>query len=202
MLKIYGNRKSRTIRCFCALEELGLDYEYVTIDHTSGESKSPDYLALNPAGKVPTLVDGDLVLFESIAINFYLAQKYKGTLWPEDPITQALALQWSFWAVAEIEPYVLTLAQERVFKPERARDAAKAAAAEQQLKARLPVLDAHLQKMGGSLTTDDFNIADLNVACVLSAVRLYQLDLSTWPAVKTWLEAVMTRPAIQKAMEG
>lgn len=200
MIKIYGNNRSRASRCWWALEELGLDYEKDEINHTEGETQSADYLKLNPAGKVPTMVDGDVVLFESIAINFYLAQKYKGDMWPGNEGTQALALQWSFWGVTEVEPYVVTLCIERVFKPEPARDPAKAEAAEEELKKRLTVLDGHLQKMGGTLTKGPFNIGDLNVAAVLRGVNLFQMDLSPWPHVKSWTEAAYERQAIKKAL--
>ncbi len=200
MIKIYGNNKTRTSRCWWALEELGLDYEKVEIDSIKGETQSLDYLKLNPAGKVPTMVDGDLVLFESVAINLYLAQKYKENLWPKDPATQALALQWSIWVVAEVEPYVETLCVERVFKPEPVRNPAKAEAAEEELKKRIDVLDGHLKKMGGTLTKDDFNIADLNVAAVLRGMNLFQMDLSPWPNVKSWFEVAQDRPACKRAM--
>ncbi len=202
MIKIYGNSRSRASRCWWALEELGLEYERDDIDHIKKETQSAEYLKLNPAGKVPTMTDGDLVLFESVAINYYLAQKYKGAIWPEDEETQALALQWSFWAVSELEPHVVTLCIERVFKPEPARDPAKAEAAEGVLKNQLTLLDGHLQKMGGTLTKGPFNIGDLNVAALLRGVNLFQMDLSPWPQVKSWAEAAYERPAFKKAIPG
>lgn len=202
MIKIYGNSRSRANRCWWALEELGLEYEKVEIDHVAKETRTTEYLALNPSGKVPTLVDGDIVIFESIAINYYLAQKYGGALWPEDAGRQALALQWSFWAVAELEPPVVTLCVERVFKPEPAREPAKAEAAEEELKSKLDMLEEHLDKTGGTMTRSAFNIADLNTAAVLRGVTLIRMDLSPWPNVKSWFEAAIERPACKRATGG
>src|SRR4051812_6726861 len=104
MLKIYGKPASRTFRVIWCANELGLDYEIVPIQSADGSMKSPEYLAINPNGKIPAMQDGDLVLWESIAINCHLARSHGKGLWPDTPKGEALALQWSFWAVAEVEP--------------------------------------------------------------------------------------------------
>lgn len=201
MIKLYGSRRSRATRCLWALEELDLEYQHVDIDHIAGEAQTDEYKAINPAGKVPTLVDGDLILFESIAINLYLAQTYGlGGLWPDDRTCQALALQWSLWAATEAEPPNVIVAVERVFKPEPARDTAKADAAENSLKPLLDLLNQKLGESGEFLIKAGFTIADLNVASVMGGARMSGMDLAQWPKVNIWLEAMLSRPAYQRAM--
>lgn len=200
-IKIYGNIRSRANRCLWLLEEIGAEYENIAFEFGSGENKSPEYLKLNPSGKVPTMVDDGLVLFESIAINLYLAKTYgKDPIWLSDPKQQALILQWSFWAVAELEPSVVTMAVEKVFKPEPARDLAKANDAEEIVKQSLPVLEQALKNGQGVLVGDRFSVADLNVAAVLTGLKLCQFDFGSWPETQAWLDAALSRPAYAKAM--
>ncbi|MBT5263431.1 MAG: glutathione S-transferase family protein [Rhodospirillaceae bacterium] len=200
MLTIYGNTRSRATRCVWALNELGVDYERNALDHIAGENKTPEYLALNPSGKVPTLVDGDVVMSESLAINLYLARKYDNGLWPSSEADRARAEQWTMWAAAEAEPHTLTIAIERMFKPEDARDEAKAKAAEEALGPRLTYIDAHL-KDRDFLVGDQFSIADLNVGCVLASMLVTNVDLAGHPNLTRWLTATATRDAYAKARE-
>ena len=201
MIKIYGNVRSRANRCLWLLEEMGTAYENIAFEFGSGENKSPEYLKLNPAGKVPTMDDDGLVLFESIAINLYLAKTYgNDTIWPIDEKSQALILQWSFWAVAELEPHVVTMAVEKVFKPEPARDLKKAAEAEKLVVENLPVLEQALAGGAGALVGKQFSVGDLNVSSILTGLTLCQFDFSPWPAIQAWLDAALARPAYAKAM--
>jgi glutathione S-transferase len=85
MIYIYGNKRSRATRVLWLLEEIGQPYELKNIDFDKKEQKTPEYLALNPNGTVPTLEDNGLILFESLAINTYLADKYKPELLGETP---------------------------------------------------------------------------------------------------------------------
>jgi glutathione S-transferase len=198
MLTIYGNAKSRATRCVWALNELGIDYEQNALDHIAGDNKKPEYLAINPSGKVPALVDGDVVMSESLAINLYLARKYDNGLWPSSEVDRARAEQWTFWAAGEAEPHTLTIAIERLFKPEDARNEAKAKAGEEALAPRLSYIDVHL-KNRDFLVGDRFTIADLNVACVLASMLVTNVDLSTYPDLARWLTATATRDAYAKA---
>ncbi len=107
-----------------AIEEVGIEYELVK-PQSPAETKQPEYLKINPNGKIPALVDGDVTLFESMAINLYLARKYDGGLQPKGPEDEARALQWSFWAIIELQPQLLEIMGHKLTLPEDQRDPAK-----------------------------------------------------------------------------
>jgi glutathione S-transferase len=197
-LKIYGIPASRTFRVLWCANELGLDYELVPTNFADGTSKTAEYLAINPNGKIPAIVDGELELWESMAINCYLARKQGGELWPKTPEGEAKLLQWSFWVVTMIEAPLLTVLLQDFVLPPGARDATARDAAEQELQAPLQVLDDALAPTG-YLIGRSFSLADLNVASVLSWSRVTRLDLSAFPNVARWFQAAMARPAAMKA---
>jgi glutathione S-transferase len=199
MLTLYGISASRALRPLWMLEELGVEYEHVQTNFT-GDNKQPDYLALNPNGRVPTLVDGDTVLWESLAINLYLADKYDGGLKLATVEDRGRAVQWSFWAMLEAEKPLLEYLFNTVVLPEDERNAAVAEAAVLQLQAPLRVLDDALAGRD-YLVGDSFSVADLNVAAVFSWALPARLDLDAFPNVKRWLLAGMSRPAAQAALK-
>ena len=102
-LKIYGISSSRAFRSIWAAEELGVDYEHVPTSFR-GDAQAPEYLAVNPNGRIPAMQDGDLTLFESMAINMYLAKTYKPEMLGGDGVAEAKIWQWSVWGISEIEP--------------------------------------------------------------------------------------------------
>src|ERR1700757_4831376 len=158
-LKIYGVARSRTFRTLWMAKELGLDYEHAKIDFATGESRTPAHLALNPNGHVPVIDDDGFVLWESMAINFYLAKKYgTGTLYPTRLEDEARAWQWSFWGMTEVERPVLTALFNRAILPEDKRDTAAADAAEKTLAAPLTVLDGALGQ-SANLLGERFTVA-------------------------------------------
>jgi glutathione S-transferase len=160
--------------------------------------KKPQYLAINPNGRIPALVDDDLTLFESMAINLYLAKKYDGGLQPKSDEDEARAVQWSFWGMTELEPHLLKILMNRVLLPEDQRDAAEADAGTAALEAPLRVLDGALAEHS-HLLGDSFTIADLNVASVLSWASFVGLDLSGFARVKAWFGTCLGRPAADRA---
>ncbi|HKA29898.1 MAG TPA: glutathione S-transferase N-terminal domain-containing protein, partial [Candidatus Binatia bacterium] len=113
MLKLYGVPRSRAMRSLWMLEELGLPYENVKVDFITG-TKASGFKELNPNGHIPVLQDGDLVLWESLAINLYLARKYDKGLWPKTVEDEGRAYQWSLWAMTEAEEPLLTALLNRV----------------------------------------------------------------------------------------
>ncbi|MEX1830089.1 glutathione S-transferase family protein [Luteibacter sp. CQ10] len=179
---LYGSLPSRAFRCLWMLEELGLAYEWVGA--SADDMKSAAYLALNPNGRMPVLRDGALVLWESIAINLYLAKKAGGPLWPTASARQATVLQWSFWAVSDIEPHVVAALADG---PARAGEHAR------RLAAPLAVLDGALAR-SRFLLGPTFTAADVNVAGILSSVRATSIDLAAFPEVRRWLAQCIGRP--------
>src|SRR5690348_13295867 len=117
-LKIYGIPRSRAFRAMWLAAELGLDYDNIAIN-TTGESREPSFLAINPNGHIPTIDDNGFILWESMAINLYLAKKHGlGTLYPTALEDEARAWQWSFWGITEIERHVLNAMFHRAIYPE------------------------------------------------------------------------------------
>src|ERR1051325_10478572 len=166
MLRLYGNTRSRALRCLWMLEEIGQPYELIEKTLRADDLQSPEYLRLNPNARIPTLVDGDLVLWESMAINLYLAQKYEGPMHCDARVL-GLAAQWSFWAMLEMEALLLELLEHRAMLPEFARDVSKAESDELLLHKPLTVLDGALKERA-HLAGDGFTVADLNVASILA----------------------------------
>ena len=197
MIKLYGVPLSRAGRCLWMLEELGLPYENIPVHFATGDTRKPEYLKKNPNGHIPTLEDGDLVLFESMAINLYLARKYGKDLWPGTPEDEGRAWQWSFWGMTECEEPLLTALLHRAVYPEAQRDAAKADDAERRLAKPLAVLDGFLAGRKW-LVGDAFGVADLNVASVLLWLRPARIDLSPFPNAARWVGECASRPAAQK----
>src|ERR1700758_787188 len=155
-LKIYGVARSRTARVLWMARELGLDYEHIKVDFATGETRQPAHLALNPNGHVPVIDDDGFILWESMAINLYLAKKYSaGGLYPTRLEDEARAWQWSFWGMAEVERPVLTAMMNRTILPEGKRDAAAAHDAEKQLAQPLRVLDGAFSR-DANLLGDNF----------------------------------------------
>lgn len=197
MITIYGSPRSSSGRCFWCLEEVGVLYQAKSINFQAKEHKSEAYLAINPSGKVPALIDGDVTLTESMAINFYLAEAYKPALLGQTSKEKALALQWSFWAISELQPPLITIFIQKVFVPEDKRDAAVIEENMQKLPALLQVLDATLAK-NDYLAGSDFSLADLNTASVASICMAVGASMSDYPNILKWLGLINQRPAFKK----
>ncbi len=193
MTKLYGTSKSRSARSLWALEELGVKYEHVPVE--VAQAKSPENLKRNPNGHIPVLEDDGVTLCESMAINLYLAEKYgKAPFWPSSVEQRGKAYQWSFWGMTEIEPRLMTVLINRMFLPADQRDEKAAAQALEAIKAPLKVLDDTV-KSHPFLLGNDFTIADLNVAGVMSFAMLAKVDFSPVPAAQAWLNKCLGREA-------
>jgi glutathione S-transferase len=193
MLQLYGNPRSRAMRCLWMLEEVGKPYRLVDKSTRADDLQTAEYLRLNPNARIPTLVDGDLVLWESMAINLYLAQKYDGPMHCPSADVLGLAAQWSFWAVLEIEHLLLNLLEHRALLAEFSRDPSVAQRNELLLKRPLEVLNDALVAHG-YLAGNSFTVADLNVASILVWGKMARLDLSAYPDLARWLNASLARP--------
>jgi glutathione S-transferase len=197
MLQLYGNPRSRATRCLWMLEEMGEPYELIETSTRADDLHSAEYLRLNPNARIPTLVDGNLVLWESMAINLYLAQKYEGPIHCAGPEVLGLAAQWSFWAVLEMEALLLDLLQHRAVLPEYARDASYAERDELLLRKPLGVLNDALAGRE-YLVGNSFTVADLNVASILVWGKMARLDMSTHPEATRWLDGCLARSAYRR----
>ena len=199
MIRVYGIAASRALRVLWMLEELDVAYEHVKTNFATGDTRSAEFLKLNPNGHIPVLVDGATVLWESMAINLYLARRYgAGTLWPAAIEDEGRLFQWSFWGMTELEPALLPILMHRRILPAAQRDAAIAANAEAKLAAPLTVLEGALRDRP-CLLGNAFTAADLNVSVVLAWAVLVGLDLQRWPQTAAWLQRYLDRPAFKTA---
>lgn len=181
MLKLYGGARSRASIVQWYLEELGVPYEFVMLDMQAGAHRQPDYLAINPMGKVPAIEDGDFKLWESGAILLYLAQKYgKMSQSLED---QAEITQWVIFANATLGPGIFVEAS-------RERETPRLLTPLNQIFEKQPFL------LG-----QEFSVADVAVGSMLAYIpMMLKLDLSDYPAVVDYIKRITERSAFQKAI--
>lgn len=209
MLTIHGIFASRAVRPLWAAQELGVPFEHVPTPYQGGATRTPEFLALNPNGHIPVLIDerpeGRVVVWESMACALYLARHHgKGDgsdIAPANAAEDAEALRWAFWAVTEVEADALTVLMHRIGLPEERRDAAKLAAAEQRLRVPLAVLESHLAAQAARgwdhLAAQRFTVADLCVACVVNWARPSAELMHAFPRVHAWVQHCHARPAYQ-----
>jgi glutathione S-transferase len=188
-LKVYGPAMSRIGRITWCAGEAGVSCEAVDIPWSA--LKEANFLAINPNGKSPGFVDGDLKLFESLAINLYIAKKYgTGTLYPTNIEDEARVFQWTLWAASEVEHLVIT---SLLVKLGISKDVEGAKAGAERVKPAFKVLDGYL-KTHEWLVGDKFSVADLNVASVVGIAHYGDIDLSYVPNVQAWLSRCISRP--------
>ena len=196
--RLYGISGSRALRAIWGIEEVGIDYEHIPIDYAA-QCKADSYLAVNPNGRIPALIDGELQLFESMAINLYLTKRYGGALYPASAEDEARAWQWSVWAVSEIEPLQMQIVIQQLFTPEERRNPKVSEGAARGLQRPLRVLD---QALAGRdwLIGDHFSVADLNVASVMHLMRSVDFGYEAHANVQRWADACYARPALARAL--
>jgi len=188
-LTIHGTSRSRTMRVLWMAAELGLDFEHDPVAWDDPRLKSPQFLRLNPAGAVPTIDDDGFALSESLAINLYLAKRHGlGRLYPTVLEDEAEVWRWSLWAQGQLEPWVMRDARLAALRAAIADHAAV------EIEGSLAVLGRALDDRHW-LVGEDFTVADLNVAGVLSPSRAEHLDLAPHPNVAGWLARCYARPA-------
>lgn len=199
MIRFYGSPMSSAARTHWMLEEVGVPYEYQRINLRAGDQRKPEFLAVSTGGKIPCLVDGGVTLVESMAINFYLAEKYGKDLMPSSLDERARVYQWSFWAISNVQPLLLTILLNAMFLPENERDPKAIERARPQIPPYLEVLNDALRGKE-YLVGERFTVADLNVASVLQLVPMVGVDLASYSNVQSWLGRLSARPALQKSM--
>jgi glutathione S-transferase len=202
-MKLYHNPLSpnvRRVRLTAAV--LGLELEEKKLDFAKGEHKNPEYLAINPNGAVPTLVDGDFVLTESRAIMQYLASKKpESGLLPRDEAARADVTRWQFWDAAHFSPQMGTLGFEKVVKPMIGLgdpDHAKVEEALGNFRRFAAVLDKRLAGrkyiVGNALT-----IADLTIASSLMYSKQVDAPIAEFPNVQSWFSRMCELDGWKKA---
>ena len=197
-VKIYGMARTRAFRALWVVMELGIDYEHIPVEIGDAGARTPEFLAINPNGRLPAIVDDGFVLVESLAITLYLAKKHgTGTLYPAAIQDEAKAWQWTLWALTEVDRGVNIWSLNAIRLPPAERDAAKLDEALRVIAGPFKVLDEAVSKQP-YLLGKEFTVADLNVAAVIS--RAIEMDLSAAPSLKAWLQRCLERPAARKAL--
>lgn len=197
MVEIYGSVRSSTGRCVWCLEEVGIPYQHKVVDMKNKEHKSVDFLKLNPNGKVPVLKDGAFILFESMAINLYLAEKYKPMFLGKSSEEKALSYQWSFWAQSDLQDPLIQIFIQKVFVAEEKRDYKIIADSMQKLPQLFEVLDQALQSKK-YLAGLEFTVADLNVCSVVQIAGSVDFDITPYSHVDRWSKTISERAAYRK----
>ena len=192
-MKLYGFAPTRTIRALWMLRELDVDFEYVQVDLTKGEHRRPEFLAVNPAGKVPVLVDDDFVLSESVAIVLYLAEKYpEKRLYPADLRARAEVNHWLFFTATELEQPIWRIQRHTHGYPTEKRLVAEIDLARQDFLDMAAVMDKHLESRD-VLVGDDVTVADFVAAYTLDMASVVHL-LEDLPNLRAYLERMYARP--------
>jgi glutathione S-transferase len=195
-MKLYGYPPTRSTRVLWTLRELGVDFELVTVDPTRGELRSPEFLAVNPAGKLPALVDGDFALNESVAICLYLAEKYpeKGLL-PGALRARAEVYRWLFFTATELEQPLWRMTRHALLYPPEKRLPAEIPIARDDFLEMAAVMEKHMDGRE-FLAGEGFTVADIVAAYTLdmASVRKGGSLLGALPHLHDYMERMYRRP--------
>ena len=210
ILQYYGLPTPNGVKASIMLEEIGIPYEVHLVDIMKNETWTPDYLSLNPNGKIPAILDPDgpggepFGLWESGAILVYLADK-TGKLIPADPAGRYETLQWVFWQMGAVGPMFGQVGffhkfAGKDYEDKRPRDRYVAEA-----KRLLGVLEGRL-KDRAFIMGDDFSIADVSlIGWVNNLVTFYDagelVDYGSLTEVPAWVERCLARPAVQRGLK-
>jgi glutathione S-transferase len=192
-MRLYGFAGTRSQRALWGLKEVDADFEFVSVNLLEGEHKRPEYLRINPAGKVPVLIDGDRVIPESAAIVLYLADKYpEKQLLPADLDERAQAYRWTLFAVTELEQPLWRITRHSFLYPPDKRLPADIELARSDFRSMAAVLEAHLAGR-------DFIVG--NALTVADCVTVYLMDwanevglLEGFPRLQAYLDRLYARP--------
>ncbi|EKS9799023.1 MULTISPECIES: glutathione S-transferase family protein [Burkholderia] len=192
-MKLYGFAGTRSQRALWGLKELDADFEFISVNLLQGEHKRPEFLRLNPAGKVPVLVDGDLVIPESAAIVLYLADKYpEKALLPVDPALRAEAYRWVMFAVTELEQPLWRITRHSFIYPPEKRSPADIELAREDFRTMAAILDKHLEGRA-FIVGDSLTVADCVTAYLIDWAGECNL-IESFPQLRAYLERLYARP--------
>ena len=192
-MKLYEFPPTRSIRARWTLQELGVDFEPIRVNLIAGEHRSPEFLKINPAGKVPVLVDGDRVLTESVAIALYLGEKYadKGFV-PKDLGQRAEMNRWLLFAATELEQPLWRIVKNTSLYPEDKRIPTDVVRAREDFAPMAAVLEEHM-KGRQYLVGNSATVADFVMAYTLDWANEVQL-LDGFPQLKAYMMKMYERP--------
>jgi glutathione S-transferase len=198
-MKLYGFGSTRSLRALWGLREIDADFEFISVNLLAGQNRHPDFLRLNPVGKVPVLVDGDFVLPESAAIVLYLAEKYpdKGLL-PADLEARAQVYRWVMFAVTELEQPLYRITRHTMLYPEDKRIPADIALARDEFVAMAGVLERHMEGRE-FIVGDGISAADCVTAYLIDWANEEHL-LDDFPRLRAYLETMYARPTAPQRM--
>jgi len=192
-MRLYEFGPTRSIRVRWTLQELGVDFEPITVNLMAGDHRRPEFLKLNPAGKLPVLVDGDLVLTESVAIVLYLAEKYADKkLIPTDLKQRAEVNRWLLFATTELEQPLWRMSRHTSIYPEDRRSPADVALAREDFKPMAAVLEQHMRGRE-FIVGDRVTVADFVTAYTLDWANEFHL-LDGFPELTAYMERMYARP--------
>lgn len=203
-LKFYYAPMTSATRVHWALEELGVTYEKIKLDLAAGDQKKPEYLALNPNGKVPLLVADGLPIFESLAILLYLGERFgvEKELFPPPNQARADAFKWMSWGSVTLGDALSRFLRNISDRfPAEERNAAAAEAAKKDLHAALAMLDKHLEGKDYMLGAA-FSLVDVSIASIMPFMARLGIDTSAYGNLNAWVGRCITRPALGRAMMG
>ncbi|AKM02319.1 glutathione S-transferase family protein [Burkholderia pyrrocinia] len=192
-MKLYGFAGTRSQRALWGLKELDADFEFVSVNLLAGEHKRPEFLRINPAGKVPVLVDGDRVIPESAAIVLYLADKFpEKALLPVDPAQRAQAYRWVMFAVTELEQPLWRITRHTFLYPPEKRSPADIELAREDFGTMAAILDKHLEGRE-FIVGDTLTVADCVTAYLIDWASECNL-IEPFPQLRAYLDRLYARP--------
>ena len=200
-ITLYGSKNTRAFRCFWMLEELQIDYRIKEVNVHKGEGRSPEYLSIIPTGKVPALQDGDFVLFESAAINMYLAEKFpeKNLIPKSNTRERGLYNQWCYYVMSELEQPLWLNAKHTFIYPENRRLPENIESAKFEFRQALKVIEGHLST-NDYMVGNQFSGADILVAQTFMWAQMVKFPLDV-PASQEFLARMKERDGYQRALE-
>lgn len=194
-LTLLGRKNSiNVMKVLWCCDELGLPFERIDVGGKFGFENVPDYLQLNPNGRVPTIRDGDLTLWESNVIVRYLCEKHgRGTLWPAEPARRWEAEKWMDWQQAHVGANMMVLLRQLVRTPPEERDMVAVENARQTAAEAWKVADGNLAGRN-FVTGDDFTMGDIPLGCMLYRWNAFDIERPPLPNLEAYYERLKTRP--------
>lgn len=194
MIELLGRATSGNVqKVIFMLEELGLPYNRKDYGKQFGNTLTPEYSALNPMQKVPTLVDGDTVIWQSNTILRYLANKTDSALYPADATQRSLVDRWMDWMLAELNPaYLAGFRDSKKAEADRGKDTAT------KLGNELKLLEGQLSQ-NKWVCGSEFSLGDIALGPIVKRCIGFPLELPALPKTAVWVAALQARPAFQKA---